>query len=208
MARSIKTIAIILRSRDARDANRIYTIYTKDYGKLRCQAQAAKKPASKLAGHLEPFCLTEVFIAKARGIDRLAGASQVECFYNLKKAYEKTGLASYLCEIYDHLIKEGVPDPVLFELLKRNLELMDDGGANELMIEATVLKLLSRLGYAPDLRVRSDRNRVLRFLAGADLEEIRKLRLTDKEWRGIRAAIDGMLKAQLDWDLRSERFIV
>ncbi|MBU0731385.1 DNA repair protein RecO [Patescibacteria group bacterium] len=208
MAQSIKTIGIILRSRDAKDANRLYTIYTKDYGKVRCQAQAAKKSTSKLAGHLEPFCLTEVFIAKGKGFDRLAGAAQVECFYNLKKDYEKINLASYLCEIYDQLIKEGEADPELFELLKNNLVLMNGDSVNELMIKASVLKLLSKLGYTPDLRQRTDINKVLRFLVGADLKEIRKLRLTDEQWQEINKAIVNMLRAQLDWDLQSERFIV
>ena len=49
------TEGIILKKIDVGEANALFTIYTKDYGKIRAVAQGVKKEGAKLQGHLEPL---------------------------------------------------------------------------------------------------------------------------------------------------------
>lgn len=52
-----QTDAIILKRVDIFEADRLYHIYTENFGKIRTIAGGARKINAKLAGHLEPFNL-------------------------------------------------------------------------------------------------------------------------------------------------------
>lgn len=77
-----KTLGIILKSEPYREADRVYTIYTKRYGKIRAMAKGVRKIKSKLAGHLEPFSLTNLMIVKGKMIDKIISARLIESFGN------------------------------------------------------------------------------------------------------------------------------
>ncbi|MFH1781347.1 MAG: DNA repair protein RecO [Patescibacteria group bacterium] len=208
MSQSIKSRGIVLKTKDAKGADRFYIIYTKDFGKVFVKAAGVKKPVSKLSGHLEPFCLSEFFIARGKKINRLAGAKQVECFYNLKKDYEKISVASYLCEIYDELIKDESPDRDLYEILEFNLKYLNENDINWIVIKASILKILSKMGYEPILEEKSDINKIIKFFIYEDFENITKLRLSDELWKEISKKIDFMLKKQLEENLQTEKFLL
>ena len=61
-----KTNAIILKRENIFEADRLYHIYTEDFGKIRTIAGGVRKINAKLAGHLEPFNLvwTELITKK------------------------------------------------------------------------------------------------------------------------------------------------
>jgi len=71
-----KYTAIILASRDANEVNRLYIIYTLEQGLVKAVAKGVRKPAAKLAGHLEPGTLTEIYVARSRGMGQITGASK------------------------------------------------------------------------------------------------------------------------------------
>ncbi|MFH1536357.1 MAG: DNA repair protein RecO [Patescibacteria group bacterium] len=208
MSQTYKTEGIVLKASDYRDADRLYKIYTKDFGKIIVRAQGVKKTKSKMAGHVEPFCLSDFFIAKTKTIDKLAGAKQKECFYNLRKNYEKISVANYLVEIYDSLIGHNEKDEVLFSLLKDNLVRLNKNEINWLIIKASILKILKGLGYEPDLSDKSDLNKVLKFLIYEDFNKISRLKISDDLWKDINRKVDIFLKEQLDYDLQTENFLI
>ncbi len=58
-----KYTAIILASRDVGEFDRLYIFYTREAGLLRAMGRGVRKQEAKLAGHLEPGTLSEVYIA-------------------------------------------------------------------------------------------------------------------------------------------------
>ena len=63
-----KTNAIILKRVDIFEADRVYHIYTENFGKIRTIAGGVRKINAKLTGHLEPFNLVWVeLITKKNG---------------------------------------------------------------------------------------------------------------------------------------------
>ena len=64
-----KTRGIIIKRSNYSEADRILTIYTEKLGKIRVNAKGIRKIKSKLAGSLEPFCLTDFVIAEGRNLD-------------------------------------------------------------------------------------------------------------------------------------------
>src|SRR3989344_1920811 len=62
-----QTKAIVLRREDSFEADRLYHLYTEDFGKIRAMAGSVRKINAKLAGHLEPFNLVWVELMTKKG---------------------------------------------------------------------------------------------------------------------------------------------
>ena len=50
-----QTKAIVLKREDIFEADRVYNLYTEEFGKVRAIAGSVRKINAKLSGHLEPF---------------------------------------------------------------------------------------------------------------------------------------------------------
>ena len=83
-----KYTGIILGKRDIGEADRIYSIYTLEAGKIQAKAIGVRRLNAKLAGHLETATLAEIFVAKTRGIGKITGAAALNYFGGIKKNLE------------------------------------------------------------------------------------------------------------------------
>lgn len=145
-----KTIGIILKRSNFNEADRLVTILTNDRGKIRVLAKGSRKIKSKLAGHLELFCLSNLILAEGRNLDIICDAKITKCYLNLRGNLAATRLANYLSEVIDKMTEENQNHPAVYELLE---ELLDeiDGSNSPLVISYFELKLLSELGYSPQV---------------------------------------------------------
>src|SRR3989344_2270263 len=71
------TRGIILSSRPLREADRIYSILTRELGLLRATATGVRKEESKLRGHIEPISLSNVSLIRGKEYWRLTSAELV-----------------------------------------------------------------------------------------------------------------------------------
>lgn len=150
-----KTQAIILRHSDWQDYNRIYTLLTKDRGKLSAIARGIKKIKSKQASKLKPFSVIEVMIAHGRKIDTLATAETVHHYNNLTDNLLVLGLASFCTELVDNLTRESLPDLKIYNLLQETLHLLNTNSqASDYKLKSLAwffaLRLIDYLGYGVD----------------------------------------------------------
>lgn len=146
-----KYTAIILSHISANEFNRIYTIYTKEAGLVRVSGKGVRKVNAKLAGHLEPGTLSEVYVARSKGMGQITSAITLNSFDNIKKDFEKL---SEILKIFRFFLKnfsEGEKDRKIFELLRHFLELMDKGELVGILAEAFWWKLFVALGQGPDV---------------------------------------------------------
>ncbi|MEK7539631.1 MAG: DNA repair protein RecO [Patescibacteria group bacterium] len=148
----VKTQAVVLRRRDLKERDKLLTLYTQEHGKLTVRAIGAKKIESKLGGHVEPFMRTEVCLVTSKTIDILAGAQVVEAYPQLRSSISGTHAAQYLMEVVDQLTPDGQQEPSVYELLCSGLDILNQQSrVNFLTVQATVLKILGRLGFEPEL---------------------------------------------------------
>ncbi len=148
-----RTRAVVLKREPYREDDSLVTVYSEERGKLTLLARGTKKIRSKLAAHLEPFCLLEAMVVRGRGFDYLGSAASVDCFARIKSDYEKTAAAGSAIRTFNGLIKEGEGDRKIFELLNEFLTgLAEQRAENAGLISAAfLLKFLVLLGYAPEL---------------------------------------------------------
>lgn len=149
-----QTKGLTLRRRDFGEDDRLFIIYTKNFGKVEVLAKGGKKIKSKLIAHLEPFLLSEVLVARGVNYDKLAGSNSLYYFKNIWQDILKIGLANYCLELVDALTKPAQPDREIYELLAKTLYLLDQLKNKFVLINLTKIfswQLLSHLGYQPEL---------------------------------------------------------
>lgn len=145
-----KTRGIIIKRTNLGETDRIVTILTDNHGLIRVVAKGVRKTLSKLAGHMEPFCVTDLLIAEGRNLDVVTGAVVKKCHLNLRNSLERTQTAYYLAEIVDRMLAERDPHEDIFELLDETLEHLNSEPP-KLLTSYFELNFLAATGFHPEL---------------------------------------------------------
>ncbi len=151
---SIKTKGFVIKRSDFGETDRLHTLFTFELGKVRAIAKGVRKPLSKLGGHLEPAMLADYQLHEGRNLYTVTGASIDVAFTTIRSQLTKTSLAYYWLDMLDSLTVENEAQPVVFELLRQALFLLEAASVPEqdrLLTTAFTLKLLAELGYLPEL---------------------------------------------------------
>lgn len=156
-SRQYRTHGLILRRRDYRDADRILTVFTPNYGKLELIAKGVRKTTSRKAGHLELFAHCSLLVAQARTWDIVTEAVTVESFNQLRADLDKIARAGYLCELVDCFTESEDENQPLWDLLLLTLAELDVAPTDDgyftfaLLQHWFELHLLSLSGFQPQL---------------------------------------------------------
>lgn len=155
--RSFKTEGIIIKRRDFKDADRIITVLTPNYGKLVIRANGIRKIPSKRSAHVELLNHCTLSLYQGSAFPVLTEAQTLDSFFMIKEDLQKIGLAYHFCELIDGLCPEGQENRAVFDLLKDmllwitnyELRITEERGADELirMVRNFEVELLSLLGY-------------------------------------------------------------
>ena len=137
-----KVKAIVLSSREMREADRVLTIFSREQGKLRVVAHGVSKPASRKRGSVQPFCYTDFLLNRGREIDSVSQCQVLEIFSPLREDLTRLTYASYLAELVDNLTGEGEANQAVFALLLTCLaRLAETGGDPELVARSFEARL-------------------------------------------------------------------
>ena len=160
---SYKTEGVILKRLNYGEADRILTVYTKNYGKIRAMAKGVRKITSRKGGNVELFNHCVLFLAEGRNLDIVTEAQVVNSFSRLSQDLEKTAAAFYLVELIDQLTPDGQVNRQVFDLLVRTLnELLVTGyrfsekKTLPVTIQKFEIELLNLLGFWSDSIDRRD----------------------------------------------------
>jgi DNA repair protein RecO (recombination protein O) len=145
-----RTSGFILKKNDRGEANRIFTVYTKDFGKLELLARAERKITSKLRGGLELFYFSELEFIQGKHYKTLVDVVLVENFKILKKDLKTLSVLSKISEVFDSLIKEADPDEKIWNLLVEVFKKLNDTKP-EIVYYYYFWNFISILGYRPEL---------------------------------------------------------
>ena len=160
--RTYKTEGIVLKRSNFGEAEKLLTIFTKHYGKIRVRAPGIRKITSRKAPHLELFNLATIFLVTGKSMDIVTEAQTLNNFSSLKKDLQKVGLAYYFCELVDSLCPERQENREAYELLTKSLKELESIHYNDInhCSEDFTNQILWSLGYLPKERE----------LKGTDLE--------------------------------------
>ena len=146
--------AIVLGIMQYRDFDRIYTVYTREFGKLTLLARGANKIKSKLAGHIEIGVHSSIMFASGKGFDILAQARSLDSFACARMDAQKLTALCALVEIVDKLTETRNEDEAVFQLLYCALHKLSENNHNNTrdFLYHYFLHLLILLGHAPNMK--------------------------------------------------------
>jgi DNA repair protein RecO (recombination protein O) len=151
-SRNYQTEGIILKQTKLGEFDKIVTIYTPEFGKLRAVAKGACRPKSKLGGNVEPLTHSLMLMAKGRNLDIVTQSQTINGFLALKSNLWRMACGLYVLELIDSFAVEGGENRPLFDLLLEILQQLGEPDSSEIALRYFELHLLHYLGYRPQLR--------------------------------------------------------
>lgn len=103
------TDALVLRSTDSGDYDRLLTLLTPEHGKIYVMAKGARSQKSRSASLTQPYVFVNCEIYRKNDMNWLRGGSVLEYFNGLRNDIEKLSLAAYLADIAGEVTGEYVP---------------------------------------------------------------------------------------------------
>jgi len=150
-----RTQGFIFKKEDFREADQLFRVFTRDFGKLEILGKAIRKISSKLRSGMEIFYLSEIEFIQGKTHKTLTDAILIEKFQNLRKNLGRLNIAYKIAENLDNFIKGEEPDEKIWQLL---LEVF--GKLNTFHLTPYTFhliyyyffwNLISVLGYKPEL---------------------------------------------------------
>ncbi len=151
-SRNYQTQGVILKQAKLGEFDKIITIFTPEFGKLRAVAKGACRPKSKLGGNIEPLTHSLMLLAKGRNLDVVTQAQTINGFLALKNDLWRMACGLYVLELIDAFTIESAENRLLFDLLLDSLHQLSEPDTNETTLRYFELHLLDYLGYRPQLR--------------------------------------------------------
>jgi DNA repair protein RecO (recombination protein O) len=160
--KQLVTKAIILSRTDFGEADRIITVLTPNYGKLRLMAKGVRKNKSKLAGGIELFSTSDIgFLTGKRELGTLTSSRLDKHYGNIVKDIGRVQLGYDLIKLLNRVTEEST-DREYYNLLEQTFVYLDDSNVNIDIIRPWFKsRLLKFGGHAPNLKLNAN---------GADLE--------------------------------------
>jgi len=125
-----ETEAIVLRTYRLGEADKIASLFTRQFGRLRAVAQGALRTKSRYGGTLEPLSYVRlwVFERENRDLLRLNAVEIIESFFEMQRDYRVQLSAQYLAEVGERLLPEREVNERIFRLLVAVLRALKHSG--------------------------------------------------------------------------------
>jgi len=147
---NIRTSGVVLKRMNFGEADRILTIFTERFGKIKAIARGVRKGRSKLAGHLEPFMLLDLQLHEGKTFYIVTGSEIKSDFSEIHTELKKTSQAFYLAELIDKFLPEHQRSDEAFNLFYRAIKYLDENEKG-LFLRIFELKIIEVSGFHPEL---------------------------------------------------------
>lgn len=153
MSRQVKLAAVVLRTVDYGESDRVVTLLTEERGKLSAFARGARSSRRRFGGALEPFTLADAELKERSGSDLWTLESMMvrRAFGGIREDLARIACAGYACELARELVHEGEAQPELFSVLVAYLARLDAQPAEPTGLRALELRALRAAGVMPRL---------------------------------------------------------
>ena len=156
MTTRYRTRAFVFKKNDRNESDRVFSVFTNDFGRLDIFAKAVRKGVSKLRGGIDIFFISDIEFIQGKVRKTLTDAIAVEKFSNVSRDLEKFNTANKIGEVLDSFIKGEEKDKEIFDLLSEIMDKLNNkepAVVSQLVIYYYFLwNVLSILGYRPEVQ--------------------------------------------------------
>ncbi len=143
--------AINIKSFNLGEADKIITLFSRQFGKIRAVAKGARRMRSKFGGRLELLVQNKVQLVSGKDLEQLSQAETINSFFSLKDNMDKLSTACYFTWLVDRATEDKQPNAPLYDLLRNSLHLLEDGHEPEIVRHTFQQKILELEGVMPQL---------------------------------------------------------
>ena len=151
-----KTKGIFIKKEDCGEADQEFTVFTREFGKIKVRARSIRKISSKLRTGADLFYFSEIDFVQGRAYKTLTGALSVEKFSLFRKEPYRLSVAYQVSEAIDKLTGLEERDIALWRLLLATFKRLNcQSLAKEnysLLLSYFLWNLIFILGFSPDLQ--------------------------------------------------------
>jgi len=146
----VTTKALVLRSVDYKESDKVLTLLTAEMGKVTASARGCRKKGSPIAAGCQLLCWSELVLYEFQGRWVVKEAVTEREFRGVREDLEKLSLACYLSEVTELLAVEGLPSPELLSLILNSLHALDQMNKPLPLVKAAFeLRAMCLAGYEP-----------------------------------------------------------
>jgi DNA repair protein RecO (recombination protein O) len=148
-----RTAAVVIGSFPLGESDRAVTFYSRELGKVRGVAKAARRMKSRFSGALELFTQGELVLFDTGRSDlvRIDHFDVGHPFHRVRSDLERLGQASWMVECVTRLTADHDRHPALYSLLVRGLRAMEQSPAPAWIAVCFAARCLDALGHRPRL---------------------------------------------------------
>jgi DNA repair protein RecO (recombination protein O) len=155
MTTKYKTKAFIFKKNNINDSDRVFSVFTNEFGRLDIFAKAIRKNTSKLRSGIDTFFMSDIEFIQGKRRKTLTDAAIIEKFNNITGDLERFKTASEIGEILDNFIKGEQKDEKIFNLLNETFSKLNDNNLKSkkcaMVYYYFLWNALSLFGYCPEV---------------------------------------------------------
>jgi len=148
-----RTRALVLRTFDQGESDRVVHLYSQALGRVGAIAKGARRSKRRFPGTLEILSVVEVRLVDPprAALMRLESAKLARAFEGIPARLGRFAIACQFLELLDRATPERLPQPELFHFAEGVLDVLDTDTPDPLLALLVQAKTLARLGYRPQL---------------------------------------------------------
>lgn len=159
--RRYSTEGIVLSQMNYGEADRIVTLITRDYGKVRVICKGIRKLKSRKRGHIDVFNRLKFSAATSHTMDIVTEAELIEAHSDLKTDLSKVTVAYYFVEIIAKLTQLEEKHEILYYFLAEKLHELELSRSLKTFRLNAAKELLQKIGFWPYGQELTDPDRVI-----------------------------------------------
>ena len=208
----ITTKALVLRSVDYKESDKILTLLTQDQGRLTASARGCRKKGSAIAAGCQLLAWSEMVLYDYQGRWSVQEAATERLFQGVRDDIQRLALGCYFAEVAELLAVEGEENPELLSLVLNSLHALDRMPDKPLPLVKAAFewKAMALAGYEPLIDgcevhgegvsrlMPSQALAALEHILHGDPKRLFSFRLEREYLRQLAAAAEEYLLAQLE----------
>jgi len=147
-----KSRAFVFKTEERGDADKVFSVFTKEYGRVEVVGKSIRKIASKLRGGIELFSISDIEFVQGKNKKTLTDAVYYkEKLKSIARHPEKAEIASQISRLLDDFIKGEQKDEKIFDLVEETFARINAIEPRQLTYYYFFWNFVAFLGYAPDV---------------------------------------------------------
>lgn len=133
------------------EADKMVTLFSREYGKITAIAYGARRPKSRLSGGMQTFMHIDAALAPGKNLDSIKQYEGKNSFRLIREDLTCMAYGVFIAELVTELCPERQPEPLVFDLLLDIFTLISDRNPR-LVALAGAWQLLSLTGFLPEYK--------------------------------------------------------